>query len=195
MAGMTRANERASQTSEKVYSVDIALTEQEAERITSAIKTDGGMATKLGSVATWLLKELARGGYMLEAKVVRQIKALIGDMGKLLDAVEASVGMKGGSKIGYWEIQPALLPLVQELAGMQGRTVDALVQDAIDYAIAQGFIFYSPTNIPKTIFFSAKEYDELSRILGTKSPTSSDIISALASKGTAQEQVEVKDAD
>jgi len=155
--------------------VQITLTPQQVKAL---VKTGENAAPKLGGVATWLLSDLAKGGVMLEPDVVKAISKHLKNQnwsgGDLLPLVERGVGMQGDNFIATWKIDPTYEPMLRELAENQGRTVNELVQELMDWAAGQGW-FYQWEPEPKALRFTPEDYQMLAEATGKQDPNGTDI--------------------
>jgi hypothetical protein len=162
---------------ETTIMVQVTLTHQQ---ISALVKKGENTAPKLGGVATWLLSDLAKGGLMLEPGVAKQISKYLKNVNwngaDLLPIVERGVGMQGDNFIATWKIDPTYEPMFRELAENQGRTVNELVQELMDWAAGQGW-FYQWEPEPKALRFTPEDYKMLAEATGKEDPTGTDIAS------------------
>ena len=157
-----------------IFNLDIPLTESVCEAIVGMVEQpDLTTAQKVGGVALKCLNDLAAGGIMLEAAVLNNLQQAAGveieDGEDLIPIISEAVGMKDGMMVIPYYVDPADMPGYEETAEMQGRPVQEVVQDLIDFVRDNGMIYtHSAPHVPDNIRMHPAEHAELEGILEGK---------------------------
>lgn len=158
----------------RTIQIDATLAEEQIERLAAAVPEELSVVAKLSGIATGLLRDLADGAIMLDSQTSRHVLGLIGSIEELVPSLERANHMHQGRIVAEWLLDPIWLPALEEMATMQGVTVQDLVQNAMDYAMDQGWLYQIPVE-PMKLRFAPEDLKVLAEIIGVENPTGTDI--------------------
>lgn len=160
----------------KIFSIDVALTEKQAAYLDSQVSTGDSTARKLSGIATGALQDLADGGMMLSPDAMKQVHGIMGaaDQEAIVSGLETAKSMDKGRMVGKWFVDPTYAPAIEEMAQSQGLSVSEVIQNAMDYAASQGWLYSLPADTA-TVFFSREQFSLLRNLLDRVHITGQDI--------------------
>ena len=170
--------------SEKNMMIMVTLTDEDLKALTVSVPAAyGSDPEKINGIATALLQSQARGGMMLGRECMEMIQAVTGPLNEDADIVpwvEKAANKDGGTTIVSWRVDPTYYPLLEQIAEGQGRTVDQVCQDSMDWVTGQGWLYdfsYATTSIP----IPNEDMDWLRKEIGKEHITSEDLMSYIHS--------------
>ena len=155
----------------------IAPPKDNADALLAGMDGEGSPAEKLLGAATGALITLAEGGMMLSAAITSRISEIVGediDPEQLPALVEQALSRRGGKLCGYYEIDPAYEEALREIADQQGVEISALIQDMMDTAMDNGWL-YSIDPRPQQVLMTQEDHAQLESMLGEKFTTGSEL--------------------
>jgi len=164
---------------EKIIQINVALSEEDAIALTNSVPDEyGSPIDKLSGVATALLQEQAGGGMMLSGEVMEMVQTVTGHLGEgadLVPWVEKAGNKDGDATIVSWRVDPTYYPLLENIAAGQGRPVEQVIQEILDWVLGQGWGYdfsFATTTIP----FENADAEWLRQQIGKEHLTSSNVI-------------------
>lgn len=134
-------------TSGKVL-FQIELKPETAIEIAKSIQAEGMTdISKLASVATGLMEQLAEGGIMLAEPDVQRLRDTgheIEDAEDIVVMAETGVGFKKGQFTISAEVDPQELPPLEALAASNGTSLQEMGNQMMAFAIDQGWLYEVP---------------------------------------------------
>ncbi len=180
---------RKNQTEEKhqpgvtVMAMDISLRTEDVDRIVASVEGEESPSVKVGRVAMGCLENLASGGMMLSELQVRQVSEAAGkeiDAQELTDFAETGAGRKGGLLSISLNIDPAYRDLLQPVADFQQVTIEQVLQNALDTAWDNGWLYAdAPTNMLDRIVLTKKDRARIEMLIGRKFTSGQDMVEGL----------------
>jgi len=170
----------------RTLGIDVSISQNQIDRLTAAVPEEMSVVAKLSGIATGLLRELADGGVLLDCATSRQILDLIGTLDQLVPTLEKVGKVRQGGIVAEWRLDPVWLPAIEEIGKVQGRSVQEVVQDAMDYVMEQGWLYQIPAELPK-VRFDPEDLKAVAEIIGIENPTGTDIAEWV--KAQAQEPI------
>ena len=147
------------------FPITITLSQDQAARLVSS-KQDAS------EVATALVGEYSKGGIMVSAQDTAYMFRVLQSSPAFLERhageiVENAVDRKSydGSLVVSYRLDPAFAQPLEELSRAQGRTVDAIVQEAISIVITNQWL-YSIECSGGTLYFNREKREELEHLVG-----------------------------
>lgn len=163
----------------------LLLPEKIYARILEAIPGADSPAVKIQAAIDGLLEDMSEGGLMLAGEdMVRINECLKGNVDgeSIAAAVEMANNMDLGQVVVRYKVDPSYMPALQEIADMQETDVHALVQNALDYAFDQGWIYEMDAK-PRSVFVSREDDAVLAELLGNAEYTGADLVAWLKREG------------
>ena len=167
-------------TKDLTLNVQVTLSGPQIDKLTKEAtkKTGKSIVEILSSVATGLLIDQADGGLMIDPTTATRLSEATGKEIErpedLIPLVEKGLGKKGGSFIVEWVVDPTFIGPLQDLAAQQGTTVEQLVQDGMNYAIGQGWL-YAINPGPQPLNVNQEDMEYLKKTLEKKTITGTDV--------------------
>lgn len=169
------------------YSLEVELTEAQAQALCCSIPGNKPDSWKLSGVALAALLDLSEGGMIMRAQATRRVLELIPryeDEQDLVAAVEKGVGQDQGRMVGKWYVDPTFEEPIRAVARSRAETVDQVITDLMNWQVAQGTLYDLPPET-KVMFFSKEDWMTVSEVVGTDFPSGSEIAGFLESQATA----------
>lgn len=172
----------------KVVGIEISIGDEDVKSISASLPDEYGTdIQKLSGVASALLQEQAGGGLMLTRDVMELIQQATGPIGEgadLVPWVEKAANKNGGAFVVTWKVDPTRYPVLEQIAEGQGRTVEAVMQDGLDWIIGQGWL-YDFSFAETSIAIPNGEMDWLRLELGKEHVTGQDLVDYIRSMRVA----------
>lgn len=165
------------QNKTKTFSIEVSLTDSQAAAFDQTVQGDMPIGRKLSGIATGVLAHVADGGMVIDPITMGRITDLVGEITNCEDLVphiEKSTGRRDGCLVAEWLIDPTYEPMLRGIAESQGRTVQEIVQDGMNYAMGQGWL-YEVTAQPEKVLFAEEDMVAVREILGKERVTGTDI--------------------
>jgi hypothetical protein len=154
----------------------IELSEAAYKRILEQVEGEGEDAQKISMFANEVFDGISRGAMLLSpatAERLCDIDERMADSDALIEAVERGLGVSEGAMVGRWKIDPSLHEEMRQRADVQGMTVDQMIQEMMDQAMALGW-FWDLESRCSTFFLNREQYAQLSEVAGE--PFSTDVL-------------------
>jgi hypothetical protein len=178
------AKKQSAEPGSTIINVDLQLQEEAIVRIAASVEGDDSPPRKVGRVAMGLLEALASGGVMLTPLQVQRVQDAAG---KELDAedisclAEVGSGRKDGQCSFTLNIEPAYLDLLRPVADFQGVTIEQVLQNAMDQAWDNGWLYAdTPTIQLDRIVLTQKDRKRMETLINRKFTSGSDLVAGLA---------------
>ncbi len=158
--------------------VAVAISAGDLRSIDETIGGEIPAQDKLRDVVANLVRQLLDGGMMISPDSMERIRGMFDDPevtpDDLITRLQDGANRKQGKVCGYWELDPAYLEPMKAIANLRGETVDQIVQECMNVAIDQGWL-YTIENPPQRMVFAPGDYKFLQDVLGTGTPTGEDL--------------------
>lgn len=161
--------------------ITLELNERSIALISSNVEGDAAPANKVEAFVTEVLAAIVKGAMIMPADAVDKLRDIDPDLDNpeaIIEAVEKITGQSQGEYVITWPVDPALTEPLKQRAEMNGCTVQQLIKNMMDEAVAQGW-FYDLAAKLRVVFLSEEETEEVATLLGTSDFTSQDILAAL----------------
>ena len=164
-------------TSSTTYSVNINLPEAAANRVSSSKQ-------ELNTVASYLVSQYALGGIMVESSTVNTMAAYcsfpLRTQTDLMDIIEKAVNKRcpDGSRIISYKMDGAFCGQIEERARVQGRSVDALVQDCMHALFTNNWLYGMETS-GGAIYLTKQQREEIESLMGQELGDGDWLVNAL----------------
>lgn len=141
----------AAKPRESEVQFSVTLSQKVADVITNSptMKVpEEGSPVLLGRIATNLLGQLASGGMMLDPNSTQRIFDVLpnADPQQVATAVEQSRNRKGGQVHYTFAMDPVFLGPLEEIARMQGRPVEDVIQEGVNHIFQMGGLYHLPND-------------------------------------------------
>ena len=163
--------------------LELSLEETAVRTLCSAVNGNLPTTTKIGRIATGLLKDLAEGGLMLPAESVIRIKKAIAsvDSEDIVSKVESGANRQGDHLLFTTAVDPVWEPRLKEIADSRGIPVMALMQEIVGAVLFNGWLYDNvvPPE-PTPVSFSRPSYEFLRKTVAAGGPLFGEDIAAWA---------------
>lgn len=159
----------------------ITLTEQAFKKIIDQVEGEGEDAQKFALFTQEAMEAIGKGAMLLPSDTAARLSDIdesLNDPEAIVNAVEKGMGVHQGLMVAHWEIDPALHEPLRQRADVQGMTVDRLVQEMMDNAVAMGWFFDLEARV-NTWFFEREKWARLQVLMGEDNPTVDSLLSRL----------------
>ncbi len=153
--------------------VNISLSEEDYQAITAS-------KHEFNDVVQYLVEQFAKGGVMIPVDDVGYLADLsqmpVASSSDIIGIVDSALRRHSpnGMLRVTTDVDPAFAPGLEELARMQGRTIDEIVNEALNIIFSNNWLF-GMSLADSTIPFLAEQRSRLERII-KKAPLTSDIL-------------------
>jgi hypothetical protein len=163
-----------------LYGVAVPLSVADANAIAAHVQDNGSIESKLSTVATGLLRDLAKGGIMIAPEWAERISTAIGttDAPAIVAVVEKSVDRRGDATVVQWVVDPTQIAFYQQLADSNGVTLAHELKALMDYAYEQGWFGVAAPDAFK-ILLDAQQYRDLQQMFSKDIVTGQDVMARL----------------
>lgn len=166
------------------YGITVRLSEADVNAISEGVRGQAAPAEKLGAVASGLLRDLARGGVMIEPDWASRIESAVGstEQSVIVEAVEKSVNRRGEDTIVEWEVDPTQIAWYKQLADNvppMGISLNQQCKSIMDWAYSQGYFGQNAPD-PYKILLEPEQWQYLQKLLAKDIPTGYDVIALLS---------------
>lgn len=172
---------------QRTFSIDVTLTDEAVSSIDAAVAEDIPTSRKIGSVATYLLSELSKGGIMLDSATAGRIKqAASGDVSpeQIVQAFEHAHGRDGGHIYGEWKIDPIYEKHLSDMARQNGLTVQQAVQYILDDMLFRMLQDWRVDLGVAQLSFTHQQIKDLEVEIGKPGITGSDVVDYIKAIGS-----------
>jgi hypothetical protein len=170
---------QVSATPPKVTAILVNVNQAAVNNIVPEGTAPAEAAQRVGEYASWAMDELSQGGLLLSADSIARMEESVGQLQTpedVVKAVETGQRRREGQVVVEWVVDPTYLPNLEEIAQSSGRSVQQLMQDVMDTAMAKGWLYeWNPEPVP--LMFSEEDLLEVGEIIGVENPTGTDITS------------------
>jgi hypothetical protein len=163
---------------EKIYFLELSLREEE-RKLLESLMVEGDVSIE--DVVERIVENLAAGAMLISPEATERILRIADSEDKIVELVEAAASRSGSAYIATWKVDPAWLPAIQDIARTRGTTVDQVIQEAMDFMMDQGHLFFT-TQEPKRIRFPESAWRQLTQALGKKDIYYTDILELVSRK-------------
>jgi hypothetical protein len=172
-----------------------SIVEADAVAIAGRVPGPQSVPEKLGQVAAGLLKDLAKGGVMIQPEWAARIESAIGttEPASIAEHVEKAVGRQGEAYVVPWVVDPTQIAFYRQLAEANGISLAHELKTMMDHAYAQGWFGMSAPE-PFKLLVAPEQYRALQQMFGKDIVTGADVMERLQGEITAAEDDLVLDA-
>lgn len=177
------ARQSNAQPTTKIFNIDLELSQAHIETLLAMVAPGAEALTdaqKIGGVALGLLRYQAGGGLMLRPKELERIAESTGldpTCGEdLLDAISKSTGMAEGKYVLKINVDPVWMEYFKQPAEIQGRTVEDVIQEVMDYVMDNDPMQYLVMGQPQLIRMTEKDFAALTSLLGEKFDNGTELV-------------------
>lgn len=179
------AKPRTSTNTEKAsFYGSLSLLQDEADTICGLIEDPNiSPVQKIFAAAAEAMRSIAAGGKILSASIVDRIEQILGDDFDeeiLPELIEQASHRRGGNLCGYWEIDPVYEKALSETADMRGVTLQELVQDMMDTAMDNEWL-YQVDPRPTQVLMTSEDKAQVEELLGRKFSNGTELAEAIRS--------------
>jgi hypothetical protein len=166
----------------RAFAVPIQLTPKQVASIRETIETPKETRDEdaISSVASDLVAKFADGGMMIDARTLSRIDEITGGAiatpRDLIPFVEKGCSVEEGQVVVKWRLDPAWVPALQEVADRRPMTLEALVQEIMDFVVSQGWINAIRIDELPRLTFAPEGMDRLRELVGKEHVTGTDVV-------------------
>ena len=162
------------------FGVAVSLSPTEANTIAAHVQGAGSVESKLSTVATGLLRDLAKGGVMIGPEWAERIESAINttESPAIVEAVEKSAGRCGDALRVEWIPDPTQVNWYQHLADNAGVSLSHQLKNILDHAYEQGWFGMNAPS-PFKILLDSQQYRELQQMFSKDNVTGQDVMGRL----------------
>jgi hypothetical protein len=167
----------------------LTLSEAHFQKICDQVEGEGEDAQKFALYTQEAMEALAKGAMLLSPEVAARLSDIdpqLGDPDALVEAIERGMGVHEGQMVARWDIDPSLYESIRQRAEINGVTVEQLVQEGMDQAVALGWLWDLEAR-GRTWFFDREQYAQLCKLMEEKEVTVDMLLSRLAVPDLPQE--------
>lgn len=146
--------------------ITLSLTEGAYNKILEQVDGEGEDAQKVAAFSNEVIGALAKGALLLPEGIVDRLTDIddsLMEPDAIVEACERGLGVKDGSMVARWKIDPALFEEIRQRSEVLGVTVETAVQEMMDQAVSLGWFWDLEARV-KTIFLTRKQDDTLRKI-------------------------------
>jgi hypothetical protein len=173
-----------------LHPVTVEVRESHIAALRDQAGKDFELGRELTRLAKYFIAQHADGGMMMTK---RDLDALENACGKvfqspreIVDVVSAAMGREQGQYTIKANVDPAFIEPLKEIAAFQNCTVDELLQNCINMALQNGWLYHFNSRDGQQIPFAGDAWDILCAFMGRGAFTGEEVAAKLQEVMAAQ---------